>query len=102
MKAQKAPDIYRGISIISCVDKVYPALINERLTKFVGINKIIDKRQKSKFFLLHNQAQHNDIVMLLIVWSTIQAEALTCDLLNGLLTQIGSKTYNHRLRLVSI
>ena len=39
------PNNYRGISIISCLGKLFSALINERLTKFVDINEIIGEEQ---------------------------------------------------------
>ena len=35
------PNNYRGISIISCLGKLFTALINERLTKFADLNEII-------------------------------------------------------------
>ena len=39
------PNNYRGISIISCLGKLFSALINERLTKFADINEIIGEEQ---------------------------------------------------------
>ena len=39
------PDNYRGISSISCLGKLFTAVINERLTKFVETNKIIGEEQ---------------------------------------------------------
>ena len=39
------PDNYRGISIISCLGKLFTALINERLTNFVNENNIIGEEQ---------------------------------------------------------
>ena len=39
------PDNYRGISLISCLGKLFTAVINERLTKFVELNKIIGEEQ---------------------------------------------------------
>ena len=45
-KGQKNdPNNYRGISIISCLGKLFTALINERLTKFVDINELIGEEQ---------------------------------------------------------
>ena len=43
--SRKDPDNYRGISIISCLGKLFTALINERLTKFADINEIIGEEQ---------------------------------------------------------
>ena len=43
--SKKDPDNYRGISIISCIGKLFTALINERLTKFVDLNEIIGEEQ---------------------------------------------------------
>ena len=39
------PNNYRGISLISCLGKLFTALINERLTKFVNENNIIGEEQ---------------------------------------------------------
>ena len=39
------PDNYRGISLISCLGKLFTAVINERLTKFVERNRIIGEEQ---------------------------------------------------------
>ena len=39
------PNNYRGISIISCLGKLFTALINERLTKFADLNEIIGEEQ---------------------------------------------------------
>ena len=39
------PNNYRGISIISCLGKLFSALINERLTKFADLNEIIGEEQ---------------------------------------------------------
>ena len=39
------PDNYRGISIISCLGKLFTALLNDRLTEFVNVNKIIGEEQ---------------------------------------------------------
>ena len=39
------PDNYRGISLISCLGKLFTAAINDRLTKFVELNKIIGEEQ---------------------------------------------------------
>ena len=39
------PDNYRGISLISCLGKLFSALINERLTKFIDTNNIIGEEQ---------------------------------------------------------
>ena len=39
------PNNYRGISIISCLGKLFTALINERLTKFADQNEIIGEEQ---------------------------------------------------------
>ena len=39
------PDNYRGISIISCLGKLFSSAINERLSEFVEINKIIGEEQ---------------------------------------------------------
>ena len=45
-KGEKSdPNNYRGISIISCLGKLFTALINERLTKFVDLNEIIGEEQ---------------------------------------------------------
>ena len=45
-KGEKSdPNNYRGISIISCLGKLFTALINERLTKFADINDIIGEEQ---------------------------------------------------------
>ena len=45
-KGQKDdPNNYRGISIISCLGKLFTALINERLTKFADLNEIIGEEQ---------------------------------------------------------
>ena len=43
--SKKDPDNYRGISIISCLGKLFTALLNERLTKFADINEIIGEEQ---------------------------------------------------------
>ena len=43
--SRKDPDNYSGISIISCLGKLFTALINERLTKFADINEIIGEEQ---------------------------------------------------------
>ena len=39
------PNNYRGISLISCIGKLFTALINERLTKFTNENNIIGEEQ---------------------------------------------------------
>ena len=39
------PDNYRGISLISCLGKLFTAAINDRLTNFVELNKIIGEEQ---------------------------------------------------------
>ena len=39
------PDNYRGISLISCLGKLFTALINERLTTFINNNNIIGEEQ---------------------------------------------------------
>ena len=39
------PDNYRGISLISCLGKLFTALINERLNKFVNVNNILGEEQ---------------------------------------------------------
>ena len=39
------PDNYRGISIISCLGKLFTALLNERLTNFININNILGEEQ---------------------------------------------------------
>ena len=39
------PDNYRGISLISCLGKLFSALINERLTKYIDTNNIIGEEQ---------------------------------------------------------
>ena len=39
------PDNYRGISLISCLGKLFAALINERLTTFTNENNIIGEEQ---------------------------------------------------------
>merc|ERR1711872_1002033 len=45
-KGEKSdPNNYRGISIISCLGKLFTALINERLTKFADLNEIIGEEQ---------------------------------------------------------
>ena len=45
-KGEKSdPNNYRGISIISCLGKLFTALINERLTKFVDVNETIGEEQ---------------------------------------------------------
>ena len=45
-KGQKSdPNNYRGISIISCLGKLFTSLINERLTKFADLNEIIGEEQ---------------------------------------------------------
>ena len=45
-KGEKSdPNNYRGISIISCLGKLFTALINERLTKFTDLNEIIGEEQ---------------------------------------------------------
>ena len=45
-KGQKSdPNNYRGISLISCLGKLYTSLINERLTKFADLNDIIGEEQ---------------------------------------------------------
>ena len=39
------PNNYRGISLISCIGKLFTALINDRITKFAEINNIIGEEQ---------------------------------------------------------
>ena len=39
------PNNYRGISLISCIGKLFTALINDRLTKFAEMNNIIGEEQ---------------------------------------------------------
>ena len=39
------PDNYRGISLISCLGKLFTSAINERLTTFVELNKVIGEEQ---------------------------------------------------------
>ena len=39
------PDNYRGISIISCLGRLFSSAINERVSEFVEINKIIGEEQ---------------------------------------------------------
>ena len=45
-KGEKSdPNNYRGISIISCLGKLFTAFINERFTKFADLNEIIGEEQ---------------------------------------------------------
>ena len=39
------PDNYRGISLISCLCKLFTSALNERLSKFAEANKIIGEEQ---------------------------------------------------------
>ena len=39
------PDNYRGICLISCFSKLFTAVLNNRLEKFIEVNQIIGEEQ---------------------------------------------------------
>ena len=40
-----SPDNYRGITILKCLGKLFPNLLNDRLTQFVNKNDILDQNR---------------------------------------------------------
>ena len=39
------PDNYRGITLLSCIGKLFTSIINERLSKFLNNNKLLGEEQ---------------------------------------------------------
>ena len=47
------PSNYRGISLLSCLGKVFSNLINDRLTRFVNGNNIRTRASRIQIWLLN-------------------------------------------------
>ena len=51
------PENYRGISLLSCLGKFFPAILNQRLTKFINEKPILAKAQLG--FIAGNRTSDN-------------------------------------------
>ena len=70
------PGNYRGISVLSCLGKLYSSVLNQRLLKYVLENKILNKAQLG--FVAGNRTSDAHIILYNLLQSQCHANVYSC------------------------